>query len=162
MHNICKATYVPINSSYFIGSNVSVNNKETHVPPMKWQSLNPVVGAGPLLVTMERKQAVWTHSSRMTSKPSQIKGRERKAEMWGWNILFPSKPSLPCPWAVQYFKVAGNILTYIHHCAQADKTLRGRQIPLYLPNINVTFITERKFSAYLKWFLDYVAISKPQ
>lgn len=76
-----------------------------------------------LLLFMERKQVKLIHRMTSKPKPDQREGEERlrcEAE-----IFISQKPSLPCPWAVQYFKVAGKYShLHSHHCAQADKNFK--------------------------------------
>lgn len=65
------------------------------------------ISTGPLLVTRERKKAMRSHSSRIISKPKPDQRNteerlKREAEIF---ISFKTS-SMPCPWAVQYFKVA--------------------------------------------------------
>lgn len=62
----------------------------------------------PFLVT-RKEERLGSHSSRMTSQPQPD---QRSEEEKGYSVklkyLFPSKTSpRPCPWALEYFKVAG-------------------------------------------------------
>lgn len=65
------------------------------------------IGAGPLLVTGERKKPVWSHSSRIISKPKpDQRNKEERLKCEAEIFISFKTPSMPCPWAVQHFKVA--------------------------------------------------------